>query len=193
MAQTRPIKLVAFGDSLVAGFGLGPGEGFVPRLQTALKARGHDVTIVNAGVSGDTASGGAERMDWSIQDDADGVIVELGANDMLRGMDPKFTRAALTRILDRLKQRNIPAMLAGMRASPNLGADYVREFESIYTDLAQQRGLLLYPFFLEGVIGNRALNQADGIHPSPQGVDIIVTGITPTVERFLEQIAARKP
>lgn len=191
-AQDKPIKLVALGDSLTSGFGLPPKDGFVPRLEAALKARGHNVTIVNAGVGGDTASAGADRLDWSIQDGADGVIVELGANDMLRGANPKTTRAALVRILDRLKENNIPAMLAGMRASPNLGRDYVREFEAIYPDLARERGLTLYPFFLEGVAGDRALNQQDGVHPSARGVDVIVRNITPAVEKFLAEIAARR-
>jgi len=120
------------------------------------------------------------------------VIVELGANDMLRGVDPKITRAALTRILDRLAARKIPAMLAGMRASPNLGSDYVRRFESIYPDLAKERGLVLYPFFLEGVVGDRSLNLPDGLHPTAKGVDVVVANITPTVEKFLAQIAARR-
>lgn len=187
-----PIRLVAFGDSLTAGYGLGPREGFAPRLEAALKSRGHNVVVANAGVSGDTASGGADRLDWSVPDGTDGVIVELGANDMLRGVDPKITRAALTRILDRLAARKIPAMLAGMRASPNLGSDYVRRFESIYPDLAKERGLVLYPFFLEGVVGDRSLNLPDGLHPTAKGVDVVVANITPTVEKFLAQIAARR-
>ncbi|WP_271202332.1 arylesterase [Methylopila turkensis] len=191
-AQSRPIRLVALGDSLTAGYGLGPREGFAPRLETALRARSHDVRVANAGVSGDTAEAGAQRVDWSVPDGTDGVIVELGANDMLRGLDPARTRAALTRILDRLKQRNIPAMLAGMRASPNLGADYVRRFDSIYPDLARERGLVLYPFFLEGVVGDRTLNLQDGIHPTARGIDIVVEKITPSVERFLAEIAARR-
>lgn len=191
-AAAGPIKLVALGDSLTAGYGLGPSEGFVPRLTAALKAKGRDVQIANAGVSGDTASGGAERVDWSVPDGTHGVIVELGANDMLRGMDPKITRAAITRLLDRLKARNIPVMLAGMRASPNLGPDFGKAFESIYVDLSKARGLVLYPFFLEGVVGDRSLNLPDGIHPNAKGIDVIVKGILPSVERFLDQIAAAK-
>jgi acyl-CoA thioesterase-1 len=185
-----PVRLVALGDSLTAGYGLGPGEGFVPKLQAALKAKGRDVAVANAGVSGDTASGGADRLDWSVPDGSDGVLVALGANDMLRGVDPRTTRKALTRIFDRLEARKIPAMLAGMRAAPNLGPDYGKSFESIYRDLAAERGLVLYPFFLDGVAGDRALNQGDGVHPNPRGVDIMVRGILPSVESFLDRIAA---
>ena len=189
-AETKVI--VALGDSLTAGFGLPPQDGFVPRLQAALRAAGRSVTITNAGVSGDTATGGAERVDWSVPDGTDGVIVELGANDMLRGVDPKVTRAALARILDRLAQRRIPAMLVGMRALPNLGEDYARRFEAVYVDLARERGLIFYPFFLEGVAGDRSLNQGDGVHPNAKGVAAMVRAITPTVERFLDQISANR-
>ena len=187
-----PVKLVALGDSLTAGYRLGPTEGFVPKLQAALAKRGRAVTVANAGVSGDTASGGADRVDWSVPEGTDGVIVELGANDMLRGLPPEITRKALNRLLDRLKARNIPVMLAGMRSLRNMGPDYVREFEKIYPDLARERGLVLYPFFLEGVIGDRALNLDDGIHPNPKGVDIIVAGILPSVEQFLDRIGEGK-
>lgn len=186
------MKLVALGDSLTAGFQLPPGEGFAPKLEGALRAKGRDVSVANAGVSGDTASGGLDRLDWSVPEGTDGVIVELGANDMLRGTDPKVTRLALTKILDRLKARNIPAMLAGMRAAPNLGADYVKAFEAIYADLAKERGLILYPFFLDGVTGARGMTLPDGLHPSSKGVDAIVAGILPSVEKFLDQIAAAK-
>jgi acyl-CoA thioesterase-1 len=190
-SAAAPVQLVALGDSLTAGYGLGPGEGFAPRLEAALRAKGRDVRVANAGVSGDTATGGADRVDWSVPDGTDGVIVELGANDMLRGIDPKITKAALTRILDRLEARKIPAMLAGMRASPNLGDAYRRAFDRIYPDLAAERGLVLYPFFLEGVVGDRTLNLQDGLHPSARGIDIVVAGILPSVERFLDQIAGR--
>lgn len=191
-AAARPIKLVAFGDSLMAGYGLPRSDGFAPKLETALKSRGRDVTVANAGVSGDTASGGADRVDWSVPDGTDGVIVELGANDMLRGVDPKVTKAALTRILDRLKGRKIPAMLAGMRASPNLGPDYVKSFERIYSDLAQERGLVLYPFFMNGVMEDRKLRLDDGMHPSAAGIDVMVKGVLPSVEQFLDRIAAER-
>lgn len=191
-SAAEPVRLVALGDSLTAGYGLGPGEGFVPRLQTALRDGGLAVTVANAGVSGDTASGGADRLDWSTPDGTDGVIVALGANDMLRGVDPAITRAALTRILDRLKARNIPAMLIGMRAAPNLGSAYVAAFDAIYSDLAQARGLVLYPFFLDGVVGDASLNLADGLHPNPRGVDIMVRGALPYVRRFVESLPARR-
>ncbi|MFC7052456.1 arylesterase [Hansschlegelia quercus] len=183
-----PVKLVALGDSLTAGYGLPANEGFTAKLQAALKARGRDVIVGNAGVSGDTATGGADRVDWSVPEGTQGVIVELGANDMLRGVDPKITRAALTRVLDRLAARKIPAMLAGMKALRNLGPDYIEAFESIYPDLAKSRGLVLYPFFLEGVAGDRSLALQDGVHPNAKGVDKIVAGILPSVEQFLDQI-----
>lgn len=188
----EPVKLVALGDSLTAGFGVGSQDAFPVKLQAALKAAGRDVTISNAGVSGDTASGGADRVDWSVPEGTQGVILALGANDMLRGIDPKTTRAAIARILDRLAARKIPVMLAGMRAAPNLGPDYGKAFEAIYKDAASERDLVLYPFFLEGVAGDRALNQGDGIHPNPKGVDVIVAGILPKVEAFLDRIAAGK-
>jgi acyl-CoA thioesterase-1 len=191
-AAAETVRLVALGDSLTAGYGLARPDGFAPKLEKALQSRGRDVTVANAGVSGDTASGGADRVDWSVPDGTDGVIVELGANDMLRGVDPKVTRAALERLLDRLKARKIPAMLAGMRASPNLGPDYRQAFDRIYTELAGERGLVLYPFFLDGVVGDRTLNLEDGLHPTAKGVDAIVAGILPSVERFLDQIAAAR-
>ncbi|RXF69617.1 arylesterase [Hansschlegelia zhihuaiae] len=186
------VRLVALGDSLTAGYGLARPDGFAPKLEKALQAGGRSVTVANAGVSGDTASGGADRVDWSVPEGSHGVIVELGANDMLRGVDPKVTRAALERLLDRLQTRRIPAMLAGMRAAPNLGPDYRQAFDRIYPDLARERGLLLYPFFLEGVLGDRTLNLQDGLHPTAKGVEAIVAGILPSVERFLDQIAAAR-
>src|SRR3712207_2925076 len=145
----------------------------------SLKARGHRVEIVNAGVSGDTASGGLQRLEWSVPDGTDGVILELGANDMLRGLDPKVTRQALETIIQRLKARGIPVMLAGMYATRNLGPDYVARFDAIYRDLAGTYGLVLYPFFLEGVAGQKGLNLPDGLHPTAQGVEQIVRGILP--------------
>jgi len=191
-AQTRPLRIVALGDSLTAGYGLPESAAFPVVLERALKARGHHVEVVNAGVSGDTASGGLERLDWSVPDGTDGVIVELGANDMLRGVDPSVTRRAIKTIVTRLEQRGIPVMLTGMYASRNLGPDYVQRFDPIYPDIAREHGLVLYPFFLDGVVGNRALNLADGIHPSAQGVEVIVERILPTVETFLARIAARR-
>jgi acyl-CoA thioesterase-1 len=184
-AHAAPVSIVALGDSLTAGYGLDPGEAFPEQLERALRERGHDVTVANAGVSGDTASDGLARLEWSVPADADIVIVELGANDALRGIDPKVTREALTRIVDALKQRGQTVLLAGMLAPPNLGRDYGSAFNSIYPDLAARFDVPLYPFFLEGVAAQRSLNQADGIHPTAQGVDRIVQGILPAVEKLV--------
>jgi acyl-CoA thioesterase-1 len=190
-AQTRTIRLVAFGDSLSAGYGLPQNAAFPAALERALKARGHNVTVANAGVSGDTASGGLARVDWSVPDGTDGLILELGANDMLRGVDPAVTRRALEGTLEKLRTRRIPVLLTGMMAAPNLGQDYAARFNSIYPDLAQKYGLVLYPFFLEGVAGNRALNLPDGIHPTAQGVERIVQNILPAVEVFISRLPKR--
>jgi acyl-CoA thioesterase I len=154
-------------------------------LQAALRARGHAVEIANAGVSGDTASGGLARVDWSVPDGTDGVILELGANDMLRGTDPDVTRRALDTIVAKLKDRKIPVMLAGMLAARNLGPDYTRRFDAIYPELAEKHRLVLYPFFLDGVAGETKLALPDGMHPTAEGVKIIVERILPSVERFL--------
>jgi len=184
----RPIKLVVLGDSLSAGLGLMGNEAFPAKLQKALKDQGVDVEMTNAGVSGDTSSGGRDRLDWSVADGTEAVIVELGANDALRGMDPAITRAALTEIVTRLKARGIAVMLCGMLAPPNYGSDYAAKFNAIYPDLAKQFGVTLYPFFLEGVAADAKLNQADGIHPTAAGVDIIVARMLPTVEAFLRPL-----
>ncbi len=191
-APGRPLRIVALGDSLTAGYGLPQSAAFPVVLERALKARGHNVEIVNAGVSGDTASGGLERLDWSVPDGADGDILELGANDMLRGLDPAATRRALDAIVTRLKARGIPVLLAGMYASRNLGPDYVQRFDAIYRDLAAKHGLVLYPFFLEGVAGQRQLNLPDGLHPTAKGVETIVERILPTVESFLARASASR-
>lgn len=188
MGQDRPMRIAALGDSLTAGYGLPASAAFPARLQRALEARGRKVMIENAGVSGDTAQAGLDRLDWSISDAVDGVIVELGANDALRGLDPSQTRRALEGIILRLKERKIPVMLAGMRAPVNMGADYARRFDPIFQELASKHGLILYPFFLDGVAARRELNQNDGIHPNAAGVDVIVAGILPTVEAFLDSI-----
>ncbi|UWU81583.1 arylesterase [Bradyrhizobium huanghuaihaiense] len=189
---TKPVKLVVLGDSLSAGLGLPAQEAFPQKLQKALQAKGIAVDMTNAGVSGDTTSGGRDRLDWSVPDGTDGVIVELGANDALRGIDPTLTRTALTDIVQRLKARKIPVMLCGMLAPPNYGADYAARFNSIYPDLAKQFGVPLYPFFLEGVAADAKLNQADGIHPTAAGVDIIVGNIMPTVEAFIGTITEQR-
>jgi acyl-CoA thioesterase-1 len=191
LAQARPLRLVALGDSLTAGYGLPQDAAFPQVLERALKARGHRVEIANAGVSGDTSTGGLDRLDWSVPDGTDGVIVELGANDMLRGLDPAITRRAVETIVERLKSRNIPVMLAGMVASPNLGPDYGQRFNSLYREIAEKHGLVLYPFFLDGIVGDRALNQADGLHPTAKGVEIIVERIVPNVETFLARLTQR--
>src|SRR4051794_25023664 len=188
----KPIKLVVLGDSLSAGLGLPAQEAFPTKLQKGLQDKGIEVGMTNAGVSGDTSSGGRDRLDWSVPDGTDGVIIELGANDALRGIDPDLTRTALTEIVQRLKARKIAVMLCGMLAPPNYGADYAARFNSIYPDLAKKFGVPLYPFFLDGVAADAKLNQADGIHPTAAGVDIIVKNILPTVEAFLGTIAVQR-
>lgn len=185
-AAAEPISIVAFGDSLTAGYGVGPGESFPEQLEAALRAAGHDVTVANAGVSGDTSSDGLARLEWSVPPDAVIVIVELGANDALRGIDPAVTREALSAILAKLKERNQVALLAGMMAPRNLGHAYGEQFDTIYPDLAQEYGVPLYPFFLEGVAADASLNQPDGIHPTAEGVARIVQGILPAVEALLQ-------
>jgi acyl-CoA thioesterase I len=188
-----PLKIVAFGDSLTAGYGLPAQETFPARLERALKARGHNVEIENAGVSGDTTSGGLSRLDWSIADGTDAVIVELGANDMLRGVDPKVTRQALDDILAKLKARNIPVLLAGMRAAPNLGADYANAFETIFTDLASKYDVVFYPFSLDGFAAQARLALRDGMHPNAAGVEMIVNGILPKAEELIARVKRRAP
>lgn len=187
-ASDRPIRIAAFGDSLTAGYGLPAAAAFPVQLQRALVAKGRKVIVENAGVSGDTTHAGLDRLDWSIADGVDGVIVELGANDALRGLDPDQTRAALEAIIVRLKQRKMAVLLAGMRAPPNMGPQYTSRFDRIFPDLAEKHGLAFYPFFLDGVAADRALNQPDGIHPTAEGVAVIVGRMLPTVEKFLDSI-----
>lgn len=189
-AAAAPLRIVALGDSLTAGYALPPEAAFPVVLEAALKARGHYVAIANAGVSGDTASAGLARLDWSVPDGTRAVILELGANDMLRGIDPAVTAKALDTIVTRLKARDVAVLLAGMRAAPNLGSDYARRFEAIYTDLASKHDLMLYPFFLDGVTGQSARMLPDGLHPNADGVGVIVDRILPTVERFLATLPA---
>lgn len=191
LAETaKPIKLVVLGDSLTAGFGLSAAQAFPVQLQKALKENGVEVEAINAGVSGDTSSGGRDRLEWSIPDGTAAVIVELGANDALRGIDPAITRAALTNIIKTLKAKGIAVMLCGMYAPRNFGPDYVAKFDPIYPDLAKAYGVPLYPFFLDGVAGQTALTQADGLHPTGEGVAMIVKRILPTVQSFLKQLPA---
>lgn len=184
-AQDRPIKIVALGDSLTAGFGLPASDAFPAKLQRALKAKGIAVEIVNAGVSGDTATGGLERLDWAVTSDTSAVIVELGANDMLRGVDHSVTRTAIESIVRKLQERRIPVLLTGMVASPNLGKDYAAAFNAIYPDIAKAYGALYYPFFLDGVATAANLNQRDGLHPTAAGIDVIVGKILPSVEQLI--------
>jgi len=194
-AQTQaqaPIKLAVLGDSLSAGYGLLAGAAFPARLQKALRDKGIQVDILNAGVSGDTTSAGRDRLDWSIPDGTEAVIVELGANDALRGLDPKVTKAALEDIVKQLQGRKIAVMLAGMVAPPNYGPDYAGKFDPIYADLAKAYGVPLYPFFLDGVAGEAKLNQPDGLHPTAAGIDIIVARILPAVEAFLTKVSAQR-
>jgi acyl-CoA thioesterase-1 len=188
----KPIKMVVLGDSLSAGLGLSASAAFPARLKQSLKIKGIDVDMINAGVSGDTSSGGRDRLDWSVPEGTDAVILELGANDALRGTDPKVTRAALTDILARLKARKVAVLLCGMLAPPNYGSEYSARFNAIYPDLAKSFGVPLYPFFLEGVAADARLNQADGMHPTAEGVDVIVKNILPSVEAFLGAISGQR-
>ncbi len=187
-ARAETFTIVGFGDSLMAGFSLGPGEGFTDRLQAALRAKGHDVTVANAGVSGDTSSGGLARLDWSVPDGTKLVILELGANDMLRGVSPDITEKNLDEMLAKLKARKIAVLLAGMRAAPNLGADYQTAFDAIYPKLAAKYDVPLYPFFLDGVAGQPGLQIEDGMHPNPGGVDVMVEHILPFVEKAIAAV-----
>jgi acyl-CoA thioesterase-1 len=190
-AADKPLRIVALGDSLIAGYGLPAEATFTARLARALKDKGIAAEIVNAGVSGDTATGGLARLDWSVPDGTDAVIVSLGGNDMLSGTDPKVTRKALDAIVRRLKERGIAVLLAGMRAAPNLGADYVQAFEAIYPEIARAHDVIFYPFVLEGVATVRNLNQRDGIHPNEAGVNAIVSGILPRVLDLVAQVRAK--
>jgi len=187
-ASAQPLKILALGDSLTAGYGLPADKGFVAQLGRALKGVGIDAQIVNGGVSGDTAAGGLARLDWALADDPAVVIVELGGNDALRGLEPSATKASLDAILTRLQQQDRAILLAGMLAPPNLGADYAASFNAIYPDLAKQHGVALYPFFLDGVAGNPALVQEDGIHPTAEGVAIIVQRILPALRQAIDRV-----
>ena len=188
-AAATPV-IVAFGDSLTAGLGLPEKDSFPAQLERALKARGQEVKVINAGVSGDTASAGLARLDWAMPDDASAVIIELGANDALQGLDPAATKATLEKIITELKARGLPILLAGMEAPPNLGKEYVEQFRALYADLAQRYDLILYPFFLDGVALDNKYTLGDGMHPNAEGVARIVDGILPKVEELL---AKEKP
>ena len=186
-----PVKILAFGDSLMAGYQLPDAAAFPSVLQKALRAQGKNVAVVNGGVSGDTASGGLARLDWTLGEGADAVILELGANDMLRGVDPAVTEKALGEILERLKARGIKVLLAGMRASPSLGRDYATRFEAIYPALAKKYGVPLYPFFLEGMVADASQKLPDGMHPNARGVETVVARILPSVDALLGTLATK--
>ena len=189
-ATERPVKIVAFGDSLTVGYGLPATDAFPVKLAHALEVKGIKIQIINAGVSGDTASGGLARLDWSLPSDTDAVILELGANDAMRGIDPAVTREALAAILTKLKERGVAVLLCGMYAPPNMGADFERAYQLMYPQLARSYDAILYPFFLDGVAGHREHNQADGIHPTSKGVDLIVKAILPKVEELVARVKA---
>jgi acyl-CoA thioesterase-1 len=183
--RAEPLQIVGFGDSLMAGFGLDAGQSFPEKLEAALRADGHDVVIANAGVSGDTSSGGLSRLDWSIPDGTRLVLLELGANDMLRGISPEITEKNLDAMLTRLGERNIKVLLMGMRAAPNLGPDYASAFDAIYPRLAEKHQVALYPFFLDGVAADKALLLEDGMHPNEAGIERMVERAKPAVEQAI--------
>lgn len=190
LAAADPVKIVGLGDSLMAGYQLAPGESFPERLQEALKSKGHDVEVINAGVSGDTTWGGLARLEWSVPEDADLVLLELGANDMLRAISPDVTRRNLESMLEKLSARGTRVVLIGMQAAPNLGPDYVASFNAIYPDLAKKWDLELYPFFLDGVAAISGLLLEDGMHPNAKGVDRMVEGMMPMLEPIVVELAA---
>ncbi|MBV9736287.1 MAG: arylesterase [Acidisphaera sp.] len=190
-ARAAPVRILVLGDSLAAGYGLAHDQDFLAQLQAALRAHGDDATLLDGGVSGDTTAGGRARLDWALADHPDAVIVELGGNDGLRGIDPRDTEANLTAILDTLAARKSPVLLSGMYAPPNLGGDYGNQFRAVFDRLGKRPGVLYDPFFLAGVAENPALNQPDGVHPNPQGVRIIVARLLPLVERLIAEARAQ--
>lgn len=190
-AADGPVRVVMLGDSITAGLGLPAQDALPAKLEKALRAKGYDVTIQNAGVSGDTSAGGLARLDWSVAEGTDAVIIELGANDALRGSDPKLTQKALDSIIARLRERKIAVLLTGMLAPRNLGEDYGKAFDPIYPALAAAHGVIFYPFILDGVAANAALNQGDGIHPTAVGVDVIVGRLLPKAEELVSQVRAK--
>lgn len=184
-ALCAPVKILALGTSLTQGYGLPPGTEFTTELQEKLKTAGVEATVINAGVSGDTSAGGLARLDWSLADNPKAAIIELGSNDALRGLAPAQTEKNLSAILARLKAAHVAVLLCGMRAPRNLGPEYGAQFDAIYPRLAKRYGAIFYPFILDGVALNPKLNQADGIHPNPAGVKIIVARILPDVLRLV--------
>jgi acyl-CoA thioesterase-1 len=187
-AQARTLNIVAFGDSLTAGYQLPPDEAFPARLEVLAKSKGLDVAIANAGVSGDTTADGLSRLDWSIPDGTDGVILELGANDALRGLSPEESAKNLDAMLVRLKERNIPVLLAGILAPPNMGSDYEARFNPIYAELATRHDAILYPFFLDGVVLEQSLKLEDGMHPNGAGTQLMAEKFLPVFETFLQSL-----
>ena len=187
-AKERETVIVALGDSLTAGLGLPQSESFPAKLEAALKAQGRNVTVANAGVSGDTVLGALDRLDWALPPNTSAVIVELGGNDALQGLPPAEIEASLAKIIERAKAKGLPVLIAGMESPRNMGKDYVDQFHAIYPDLAERYGALLYPFFLDGVALDPGLMQEDGIHPNSKGVDRIVQGILPKVDELLTQV-----
>ena len=192
LAKCNDIRMVVLGDSLVAGYGLPPGEAFPEQLSRALQKNRGSIEIVNAGVSGDTTSGGLSRLDWSLGEGADIVVLELGGNDALRGIPVEVTRKNLDTMISRLKSRNVEIILAGMLAPPNMGKNYGDAFNAIYPELAEKHGINLYPFFLEGVAADPAYNQDDGIHPNPEGIAVMVENFLPAVNSVLDKVCAEK-
>lgn len=190
--SAHPVRIVAFGDSLTAGYQLKQSEAFPVQLAAALEARGHTVDVTNAGVSGDTTAAGLARFDWAVPDGTEAVILELGANDALRGIDPDVTRDNLDAILTKLRARNIEVLIAGIPPPKNWGKDYERRFSAIYSDLAETHGAVLYPSFLEGVALDASLNLSDGLHPTGEGIGIIVQNILPDVEALIERVIVRR-
>ena len=188
VALAKPITLLALGDSLTAGLGLEANEAFPAKLEAALKSRYPDLKIINGGISGDTAADGLARLDWALTDDVGGLIVELGANDALRGLDASQTEMALNAIMVKAQLRNLPVLILGMKSPPNMGPDYVARFNGLYPRLAAKYQALLYPFYLDGVAANASLNQADGIHPNSRGVDVIVSKVMPNVEELIGKV-----
>ena len=188
----QPLRIVVLGDSLVAGFGIKPSDAFPAQLERALKERGHAVEVINAGVSGDTTAGGLERVGWAVPERTGAVILELGANDALRGLDPGRAKANLDKIITTLKAGGAEVLLAGMLAPRNMGEAYTRAFDAIYPELAAKHGLILYPFFLDGVAMNAKLNLDDGLHPNSRGVAEITKKILPSVEQLIERVRAKQ-
>ncbi|MBK1696703.1 arylesterase [Rhodovibrio salinarum] len=187
-AQDDTVTIMAFGDSLVHGYGLPAGEPFPAQLEVALQDKGYNVEVINAGSSGDTSKSGRSRLSWVLQDDVDAAIVVLGANDALRGIDPAVTRDNLDAVLQTLDDAGVETLLAGMKAPRNMGQQYVQEFDGLYPDLAERHGVVFYPFFLQGVAQQPDLNQSDGIHPNAEGVAVIVDNMLPKVEQLIERV-----